>query len=230
MTENNMPNTGTTRRSVLKTGIGAATAAVAVPVMSGTAAAHFHGPDKPYLNIDIKPESAKNHINPNSEGVVPVAVIKTEAFDPTSKNVNYRFGAPDVVKNGGGARPRHDGHVQDVNGDGKCDLVLYFPMEETGFDGDEKFGHLHWEKGQKGAHHGLGGSDRITIVGTKEKSSGSGDQHSNSSSDQHNNNSSNQHNKMGDRTTQHTHNSVRQQQDGYSFYSFVSKAIKFIPK
>ena len=38
-------------------------------------------------------------------------------------------------------------------------------MEDTGFDGDENVGHLHWETGEKGAYHGLGGSDSVTIVG-----------------------------------------------------------------
>jgi hypothetical protein len=189
MKENNTRTAGTTRRNVLKMGAGAAAASIVVPVMSGTAAAHFHGPDKPYLDIDIKPESDKNHINPNSGGSVPVAVIQTDTFDPTSENVNYRFGAPDVVEDGDGARPLHDGHVQNVDGDGKCDLVLHFPMKETGFNGDEKFGNLHWEEGHKGAHHGLGGSDRVTIVGGKEKSNGS----SNSSSDQHSNSNQHQH-------------------------------------
>jgi hypothetical protein len=156
------------RRGFMRTGIGAATAALAVPTISGIASAHFHGPDKPALNIDIKPDSDKNRINPQSQGVVPVAVLQTEEFDPTSKNVNYRFGAPNVVEHGKGARPLHDGHVEDVNGDGMCDLVLHFPVEDTGFDGDEQIGSLHWEKGHKGAHHGLGGSDAITISGGKQ--------------------------------------------------------------
>lgn len=38
-------------------------------------------------------------------------------------------------------------------------------MEDTGFDGDEQIGLFHWEKGPKGAHYELGGSDTISIVG-----------------------------------------------------------------
>ena len=169
------------RRRFLKAGTGAAVAAIGLPTVSGVAAAHFHGSDKATLNIDIKPDSTENTINPKSEGVVPVAVLHTEEFDPTSQNVNYRFGAQDVVANGGGARPIHDGHATDVNGDGQCDLVLHFPVEDTGFDGDETVGHLHWEKGEKGAHHGLGGSDAITIVGSEKQSSHSSRKSSQSS-------------------------------------------------
>lgn len=163
-------STSLSRRHLLKTGAGAVTTMVALPAVSGVAAAHFHGPDKGALSIDVLPDSQKNPINPNSEGVVPVAVLQSETFDPTKENVNYRFGAHEVVANGGGARPVHDGHVQDVDGDGKSDLLLHFPMEDTGFDGDEVVGHLHWEEGHKGAHHGLGGSDTITIRGSGQDS------------------------------------------------------------
>ena len=156
-----------TRRRILKTSAGAAATAIAVPAASGVAAAHFHGPDKSAINIDIKPESDTNRIDLQSQGVVPVAVLPTEEFDPTNENVNYRFGAPNVVEQGGGARPLHDGHIKDVDGDGNCDLVLHFPVENTEFDGDEEVGALHWEKGKEGAHHGLGGSDHVTIVGAE---------------------------------------------------------------
>lgn len=153
------------RRGFLRAGAGAITAAVAVPAVSSVAAAHFHGGGKPALEIDIKPDSDENTINPKSKGVVPVAVLQTDEFDPTSENVNYRFGAEGVVADGGGARPLHGGHVEDVDGDGRQDLILHFSTEGTGFNGDEEEGHLHWEKGQKGAHHGLGGSDDVRIVG-----------------------------------------------------------------
>lgn len=139
-----------------------AATAIGITAISGTPAVHFHGPEKPSLYTDIKPESDENPINPNSEGVILVAVLQTEEFDPTSENVNYRFGARDVVKNGGGARLVHSGHVKDVDGD--ADLLLHFLTANAGFNGDEDEGHLHWERGQKGAHHGLDGSDTVTIV------------------------------------------------------------------
>lgn len=153
------------RRGFLKTGASVAATAIGITTVSGTAAAHFHGPEKSPLEVEIKPGSDENPINPTSNGVIPVAVLQTDEFDPTTENVNYRFGAPDVVKDGGGARPTHGGHVTDVDGDGHDDLLLHFPTENTGFDGDADEGHLHWENGHKGAHHGLGGSDTVTIVG-----------------------------------------------------------------
>jgi len=148
------------RRGFLRVSAGLAATAVGVASLSGTVAAHFPSD----LAIDIKPGSEENPINPNSNGVIPVAVLQTDEFDPTSEDVRYRFGAPDVVGDGGGARPAHDGHVEDVDGDGRDDLVLHFPTEETGFDGDESEGRLEWERTEEGTH-GLSGTDIVTTVG-----------------------------------------------------------------
>lgn len=157
------------RRQFLKTGIGAAAATVAVPILSGRAAAHF--PNK--LEIDIKPGCETNTINPSAEGVIPVTVHYTEfkdengqtvVFDPTERAVRYRFGAPDTVEQGGGARPVHGGHCEDVDGDGHDDLVLHFPTQKTGFNGNDSTGTLLWERDETG-EHGYSGIDSVTIVG-----------------------------------------------------------------
>jgi len=153
-------DTSIVRRGFLRVSAGMAATAVGITSLSGTVAAHFPSD----LEIDIKPGSDKNPINPNSSGVIPVAVLQTDEFDPTSEDIRYRFGAPDVVADGGGARPSHDGHVEDVDGDGRDDLVLHFPTDETGFDGDESEGRLEWERTESG-EHGLSGTDTVTIVG-----------------------------------------------------------------
>ncbi|WP_248898247.1 hypothetical protein [Haloplanus halobius] len=148
------------RRGFLRVSAGLAATGVGIASLSGNVAAHFPSD----LAIDIKPGSDQNSINPNSKGVIPVAVLQTDEFDPTSEDVRYRFGAPDVVGDGDGARPAHDGHVEDVDGDGRDDLVLHFPTDKTGFDGDESEGRLEWERTESG-EHGLSGTDTVTIVG-----------------------------------------------------------------
>lgn len=84
------------------------------------------------VGVDVKPCSDSNAINPRSNGVVPVAIEHTDAFDPVERvdASTLRFGSPDAVDGGGGATPAHGGHVEDVvpcDGDGRDDLVLHFP-------------------------------------------------------------------------------------------------------
>jgi hypothetical protein len=178
------------RRRLLMAGAGIAATAVAVPSLSGTAVAHF--PKK--LDIDVRPGSDANEIDLDSRGVVPVAVLQTGAFDPTSDAVRYRFGAPDVVADGGGACPIHDGHVFDVDGDGNDDMVLHFSVANAGFDGDETEAELRWERDDSG-EHGVSGRDSVRVVGRGDEyggeddsmdgSEGSGHQHEDDRQHQH---------------------------------------------
>ncbi len=154
----NEPSVG--RREFLRTSTGLAATTIGIATLGGQAAAHFPSD----LTIDVRPGCDRNPINPNSRGLIPVAVLGTEEFDPTSEDVRYRFGAPDAVSGGGGARPAHGGHVADVDGDGQEDLLLHFPACETGFDGDESEARLEWERSSAG-HHGLSGTDTVTVVG-----------------------------------------------------------------
>lgn len=97
------------------------------------------------VSIDIKPSNDRNRVNPNSRGYVNVAIHHTEAFNPVDRvDVStLRFGAPDEVEAGGGATPAHEGgHEADVDGDRDDDLLLHFPMEDTGFDEDDEQGKL----------------------------------------------------------------------------------------
>lgn len=112
--------------------------------------------------IDIKPGSDPNAINPNSGGVVPVAVLHTDDFDPATVDVGtVRFGDPEDVP-GGGAEPAHNGHLEDVDNDGDDDLVLHFPTEAAGFEGDEEKGRL---VGETNDGTPVFGTDSVKLVG-----------------------------------------------------------------
>lgn len=67
--------------------------------------------------VDIKPGSDVNPINLRSKGLVPVAILTTDALDALSVDLNSIVFA--------GARPAKSA-VQDVDGDGNMDLLLHF--------------------------------------------------------------------------------------------------------
>jgi hypothetical protein len=77
--------------------------------------------------IDIKPGSDPNSINPFSRGVIPVAILTTEDFDALMVDADsVLFGPAEAEK-------RHKrAHVEDVDGDGDLDLLLHFRTQDTG--------------------------------------------------------------------------------------------------
>ena len=81
------------------------------------------------VEIDIKPNSDPNGLNPKGKGVVPVAIVTTEDFDATTVDpATVTFG-PNMVE------PVHKGscgHVEDYDGDGDLDLIFHFNIQDTG--------------------------------------------------------------------------------------------------
>jgi hypothetical protein len=79
------------------------------------------------VSIDIRPGSARNSINPRSNGLIPVAIMTTPAFNATNVVASsVRFGPS------GATEAHRQGHRTDVDGDGDQDLLLHFRTRATG--------------------------------------------------------------------------------------------------
>jgi hypothetical protein len=71
------------------------------------------------VSIDIKPGGFPNSINLRSRGKVPVAILSTETFDATSVDpASVLFAGAPALSTGLG--------FEDVNGDGRLDLIVHF--------------------------------------------------------------------------------------------------------
>jgi probable HAF family extracellular repeat protein len=109
------------------------------------------------VTIDIKPGSDPAPINPKSQGKIPVAILTTDTFDATTVNAaSVRFGATGIE-----AAPVQVA-VEDVNGDGRPDLLLDFNTQDTGIQCGETSAFL---TGKTFSGQAIQGSDSIVTVG-----------------------------------------------------------------
>ena len=120
---------------------------------------HYRFTSREMVSIDIHPGSVLNSINPRSKGVIPVAILTTDTFDATTVNpLSVKFGPK-------GATEAHGcGHIEDVNGDGKNDLVLHFRTQDTGIKCGDTSASL---TGETFSGQAIEGSDSIRTMGCK---------------------------------------------------------------
>ena len=106
------------------------------------------------VKIDIKPGSDKNPVNPKSKGLIPVAVLGSTDFDATQVDFST------VLFGSGEAKPAHDGHVEDADGDGYMDMVFHFKTRETGITCGDTVAFL---SGETFGGEGFASSDSIEV-------------------------------------------------------------------
>lgn len=85
--------------------------------------------------LDIKPGSSTNPINLKSKGVIPVAILSSASFD--ARAIDFKticFGDAQDPSQRDCSEAHSIAHWQDVNGDGRIDMVLHFEMQQTGID------------------------------------------------------------------------------------------------
>jgi len=80
------------------------------------------------VEVDIQPGSDLNAINPDSRGVVPVAILGADNLDVLELDpATFRFEAASATDPTGGS-------LTDVNADAIIDLVSHYRIRETGID------------------------------------------------------------------------------------------------
>lgn len=111
------------------------------------------------VEIDIKPGSFPNSINPGSRGKIPVAILSTAGFDaPHSVNAaSLTFGLTGDET----SLAFCNGNGEDVDNDGLLDLVCHFGTPSTGFQSADTAGIL---RGLLLDGTPIEGRDPVTIV------------------------------------------------------------------
>jgi len=82
------------------------------------------------VDVDIKPGSDPNSINPSLAGDLPVAILGSASFDVADVDVTTLAFGPDRASFDHSQGP----HFQDVDGDGTMDLLAHFRVEEAGIE------------------------------------------------------------------------------------------------
>lgn len=110
--------------------------------------------------IDIRPGGSPNNINPGSNGVVPVAILSTPAFNAASQvdRSTLRFGRT------GDEQSLLRTKIEDVNKDGLPDVVGFFDTNLAAFQHGDTAGVL---KGLTNNGQPIMGTDSIRIVPLK---------------------------------------------------------------
>jgi hypothetical protein len=111
------------------------------------------------VTIDIKPGSFPNSIHLSSNGVVPVAILSSDAFDATTVSPTTITLASAAVRLKGNGTPIAS--FQDVNNDGRLDLVVQVNTEALQLsDGDTQATLM----GQTFDGNSITGTDSVSIV------------------------------------------------------------------
>jgi hypothetical protein len=111
------------------------------------------------VKIDIMPGSFPNSINPKSNAPITVAILTTDTFDATTVDPStVRFGAT-----GTKATPMRFS-LEDVNRDGRADLLIQFRTRDTDIACGDASAAL---TGQTFSGQEIEGEDAITTVGCR---------------------------------------------------------------
>jgi uncharacterized delta-60 repeat protein len=85
------------------------------------------------VTVDVKPDSTDNVVPLQSGGVITVAILTTDAFNAASVDpASVCFGSASDPSKRDCTEKHGTGHLEDVNGDLRLDLLLHYETQETG--------------------------------------------------------------------------------------------------
>jgi uncharacterized delta-60 repeat protein len=109
--------------------------------------------------VDVKPGNEDNVVPLKSNGVVTVAILTTDSFDAATVDpASVCFGDAEDPAQRACNEKHGQGHLVDVNGDGRPDLLLHYDVEQTGIDAGDVQACL---TGETHTGNAIEGCDRI---------------------------------------------------------------------
>jgi hypothetical protein len=108
--------------------------------------------------IDVKPGNATNSINAKANGTIQVAILSSAHFDAPARvdRSSLTFGAEGDEE----SLVKCAGKGEDVNGDGRLDLVCHFTLKEAGFASGDTTAVL---RGETVGGAAFEGTDAVTV-------------------------------------------------------------------
>ena len=108
-----------------------------------------------HVLLDIKPGSPISPLNPKAQGTVPVALLSTDKFNPLEVDTaTLTFGKNGTEQTFRRCNPAQS--AQDLNGDGKPDLVCHFDNGDAGFQRGDSVGTMRGKTKTGQAFKGTG--------------------------------------------------------------------------
>lgn len=115
--------------------------------------------------IDVRPGDANNKVNLSSQGLLPVAVLTTDTFDASLFEPEMAHLSDAATAEGceGAAAVRWK--YDDVNGDGRLDLLFFFRVQELNFTPSTTEAMLMAHGMYDGTMIHIMGTDAVTVKG-----------------------------------------------------------------
>jgi uncharacterized delta-60 repeat protein len=112
------------------------------------------------VTVDVKPGSSNNVIPLESNGVISVAILTTDTFDAATVDpASVCFGSASNPSKRDCTEKHGTGHREDVNSDGRPDMLLHYDAQETGIAPGDTRACL---TGRTTAETAIQGCDQIT--------------------------------------------------------------------